>query len=286
LNDTENLLILDKSFLQAERKQSPKINALNLAGHGFVLTDTLVYELCSGTRDSLWKEAQEKLFAFADSLVVWRHTAALLKLELRLKRPIVTPVDGKLTELTRQSFKTRLAYVPSNLKELTKKPREQREVDSYRALLRTCKVIGLENKPFWLDLRKAISREEDISTLCRLFVNDADRISNLIGRCHGGRDVKELFLPRAEERIKSNWFAYQHARCTLALACVYMSKFGEKDIPGSDFRNTKLDADYVALLHYASGIATNETSGSLSDMCKWIYGNEKKLISTDLTKNS
>ena len=59
-----------------------------------------------------------------------------------------------------------------------------------------------------------------------------------------------------------------------------MLKYGEKNTPGKDFRNTKLDADYVALLHYADALATNETRGSMADMCSWFYRGSKKLFST------
>jgi hypothetical protein len=59
-----------------------------------------------------------------------------------------------------------------------------------------------------------------------------------------------------------------------------MLKYGEKDSPGKEFRNTKLDADYATLLHYADALATNETSGSLADMCSWLYRGSKKLFST------
>jgi hypothetical protein len=59
-----------------------------------------------------------------------------------------------------------------------------------------------------------------------------------------------------------------------------MLKYGEKDTPGKEFRYTKLDADYTTLLHYADALATNETSGSMADLCSWLYGTSKKLFST------
>ena len=36
----------------------------------------------------------------------------------------------------------------------------------------------------------------------------------------------------------------------------------------------------MALLHYADALATNETSGSLADMCRWNYGANKTVFST------
>lgn len=59
-----------------------------------------------------------------------------------------------------------------------------------------------------------------------------------------------------------------------------MLKHGKKDVPGTECRNTKLDADYAALVQYADAFATNETSGSMADMCSWLYRGSKKLFST------
>lgn len=47
-----------------------------------------------------------------------------------------------------------------------------------------------------------------------------------------------------------------------------------------EFTNTKLDADYATLLHYADALATDETSGSTADLCSWLYRGSKKLFST------
>jgi hypothetical protein len=83
-----------------------------------------------------------------------------------------------------------------------------------------------------------------------------------------------------EDGLRPEWFTYHHARSSLALWCIFMLKYGEKDTPGKEFRNTKLDADYASLLHYADALATNETSGSMADLCSWLYRGSKKLFST------
>ncbi len=44
--------------------------------------------------------------------------------------------------------------------------------------------------------------------------------------------------------------------------------------------NTKLDADYLALLHYADGLASDETAGDMAAMSQWLFGNTKKFISS------
>lgn len=89
-------VILDKSFLQAESRACRRLHALWQCGCTFVLTDTLVYELCTGSRDSMLAEAQRKLFDFADSIEVWRHIGELLKEEFRrsLRRRGRSPIHS------------------------------------------------------------------------------------------------------------------------------------------------------------------------------------------------
>jgi hypothetical protein len=59
-----------------------------------------------------------------------------------------------------------------------------------------------------------------------------------------------------------------------------MTNFAGQIVPGDGFRHTKLDADYVTLLQYADALATNETRGTMADMCRWLHGNSKKTFST------
>lgn len=63
-------IILNKSVFQADRKDCRRLRALRQCGCSFILTDTLVYELCTGSRDSMWAEAQRKPFDFADTIEV------------------------------------------------------------------------------------------------------------------------------------------------------------------------------------------------------------------------
>ena len=66
----------------------------------------------------------------------------------------------------------------------------------------------------------------------------------------------------------------------MALIGIFLQKYGLDADPGKGLPNTKLDADYLALLHYADGLASDETAGDMATMCGWLFGSDKKRISS------
>ena len=278
--ETIRKVILDKSFLQAESKACRRLRALRHCGCTFILTDTLVYELCTGSRDTHWSEAQRKLWEFADAIEVWRHTGELLKEELATKKPVGHPVDKDLTDRTKSWFGRRTEHVPGDLQSIAETARQQREVDSVEVLIRLCRTICQICAEPYAQIRKSLAQGKDLLAQMDDLVNQERMVMLWIQRAHGNPEAADVYIKGAKEGLGPEWFAYHHARSNLALWCVFMLKYGEKDQPGKEFRNTKLDADYAALLHYADALATNETSGSMADMCLWLYRGSKKLFST------
>ena len=120
---------------------------VRMCGCTFVLTDTLVYELCTGSRDTLWSEAQRKLWEFADAIEVWRHTGELLKDEIATQAPVSSPLDDDLTTRTRYWFQRRTEQVPDDLRSLTGSAYQQREVDSVDASS-GCAATSAKSAPF------------------------------------------------------------------------------------------------------------------------------------------
>lgn len=273
-------VILDKSFLQAESKTSHRLRTLRHCGCTFILTDMLVYELCTGSHDSMWAEAQRKLFDFTDSIEVWRHTGELLKDELVSKTPVGHPFDKKLTERTHHWLGQRTKQAPADLRSIAESARKQHEVNSVEALIKMCRTFcGMCAEPY-SKIRRDVAQGRDLGPQMADLVNDP-RFTNLwIKWAHGQPENSDVYIKGAEEGLGPEWFAYHHARCGLALWCVFMTKYGEKDTPGKEFTNTMLDGDYATLLHYADALATNETSGSMADLCSWLYRGSKKLFST------
>ena len=274
------LIILDKNFLQSEDKTTPRLRALAHCGCEFVLTDTLIYEFCSDANPRLWPSLQRKLFPFADRLHLWFHTAKLLRREVCGNRPIDGPEDGFATRCLHEWFRSGQVYVPENLRDIVNEAHQQREVDTMEKVAPMARSVGWLCNSFTTDLRRRANNREDINRLCLKFVDDKSIISWTIKACHGNPDSQENYIPDAADRINVGWFAYHHARVTLALICVFLKKYGLSDNPGKKFPNTKLDADYLALLHYADGLASDETTGDMADMSQWLFGNKKKFINT------
>ena len=132
-------VILDKSFLQAESKDCPRLCFLEDVGCTFVLTDTLLYELCTGDRGNEWLIAQRKLFPFSDSVEVWHHVGEILRSEIAAQRPTTEVVHQSLTRGVRKWFKSGKPYSPENLAGLTASVRELREGASADAAFAFCR---------------------------------------------------------------------------------------------------------------------------------------------------
>lgn len=170
--------------------------------------------------------------------------------------------------------------MPDDLRGIAETARQQREVDSVDALIRLCRTFCQICVDPYAQIRRDLGQGKNLDAQTDDLVNQERMIKLWIQRAHGNPEAADIYINGAEKGLGPEWFAYHHARSSLALWCVFMQKYGEKDVPGKEFRNTKLEADYVALLHYADALATNETSGSMADMCSWLYSGSKKVFST------
>jgi hypothetical protein len=271
----QRLVILDKNFLQKEDASTPRLRALALAGCEFVLTDTLIYELCSDRRLSqLWLSIQMKLFDFVDRLHVWFHTAELLRREVVQKEPINGPEDADATRRLREWFRSRRVFVPSNVEDIVKSAYQQREVDSMEKVAPMARAVGDMIADRFKKVTGRKATKDDLGGWIENNFNDECLVKWMLRACYGN-DVKspETHIPNAEEWITPDWFAFHNARATLALIGIFLMKYGLSETPGKKFPNTKLDTDYLALLYYAEG--------DMAQMCGWLYGSTKKYISSD-----
>lgn len=270
-------VILDKSFLQAEGRNGERLCLLRDCGASFVLTDTLLYEFGTDARAPQWPAAQRKLFHIADNVEVWHHTADLLRIEIEQQRPVKSPVDRDATQRVREWFRGGDIYVPPNLATIGQEAHQQREVDSIKSLVSDCRDLCQKDPTYTARIQRGgIEAEALLSDLMARHEFIAWRVRS----DHGKPTDTELYIQGAEEGLGPEWFAYQHAKSTLALCCHYMAKYGATNASGVDFVHTKLDAEYVALLYYADALATNETSGSLAAICRWMHGKSKIILST------
>jgi hypothetical protein len=275
-------VILDKNFLQKEDRSTPRLRALALTGCEFVLTDTLIYEICSDSRLSqLWPSIQKKLFPFVDRLHLWFHTAELLRREVAENGPINGPEDADATHRLRDWFRSASVFVPSNMKEIVDSAYQQREVDSMEKVAPMARAVGAMIADSFTKVTERNATKDDLGAWIQANFNDERLIGWVLRACYGNANSPENHIPDADCRITSDWFAFHNARVNLALIGIFLVKYGLSDSPGRKFSNTKLDTDYLALLHYADAIATDETAGDMAEMCRWLYGTTKKCISSD-----
>ena len=272
-------VILDKSFLQAESKDCRRLQFLKDAGCIFVLTDTLIYELCTDINKDQWPATQRKLFPFADCIEIWQHTADLLRTEIKTQKPIYSPINQTVTDRFRAWFQSGQSYVQSDLEAIGESAKQQREVFSVDALIAECRDL-CQCDPSYTN---AIQRKKNAAKAILADLMGREHfIQRRIKMIHGNQTAPDLYIKSAEQGLGPEWFAYHDTRSTLALCCVFMMKYGLENKPGKDFRHTKLDSDYATLLHYADGLAMNETSGNMADVCNWLYGGSKKIFSTHI----
>ncbi len=276
------LVILDKNFLQKEDASTPRLRALALAGCDFILTDTLLYELCSDSHlPQLWPSIQRKLFRFVDRIHLWFHTAELLRREIAQNGPINGPEGADATRRLREWFRSGSVFVPSNLKETVESAYQQREVDSMEKVAPMARAVGDMIADSLTKVTKRNATKDDLGGWIENNFNDERLIRWVLRACYGNVKSPENHIPNAESRITPDWFAFPNARVTLALIGIFLVKYGLSELPGRKFPNTKLDTDYLALLHYADALASDETSGDMAQMCGWLYGSTKKCISSD-----
>jgi hypothetical protein len=269
-------VILDKSFLQGESRNGHRLQLLADSGATFVLTDTLIYEFCTDSQPTQWPATQRKLFPFADKIEVWHHASDLLRLEIAQQRPVDFPIDREATERVREWFRGGAIHVPSNLAALGQAAHQEREVDSVNALIADCRSFCQVDPNYTTRVQRGGAEAEAI--LSDLMAQH-EFIAWRVRKDHGDPTDTELYIRGAEQGLGPEWFAYQHAKSTLALCCHYMLRYGLKNTSAEEFVHTKLDADYVTLLHYADVLATNETK-SLAEICRWMHGSSKLILST------
>lgn len=251
------------------------------AGCSLVMIDSLPFELCTSQNENRWLHVQKKLMQCPDSIEVWTHTGEMLKAEVEANKATESPTDAELTERTVSWFRSGRTYVPPDIKQITPHYVRQREVDSVKALLSDCERL----KRSVGELAQQVTNKPYAATyeICHAFVNNESNIRDSLARNHGNESDKETFIPDASVRMNETWLAFHHAKCCLALLCLYVHKYGNTITPAKwkDIENTKTDTDYLECLAFADALATNETSGDLEKLFRWMYGSTKKFITIE-----
>ena len=259
-------VLLDKSFLQAEGKPCNRLCLLRKLGCVLVVSDTLVYELLTGGRPTLWEEAQRKLRPFAAAVEVWRHASELLQEESKNKSPIKSPMDDDLTARMTYWLGQGAAPSPAEKESVIARHRQQREGDSTRAIAKLFERLCVAYPGVANCVANAVAKGET-EALRREFAD--------VLRSDFPVRLAETVISKPASgapEIGPQWFAFQYARSLIAFWFDYLSKTGGKgrsQAPSRDLVNSKFDAEYTMLLNYASAFATNDSR--LAEICGWLY---------------
>ena len=272
----EKKIILDKSFLQAESKTTPRLHALKNAGYKFIIIDTLYYEFATDIRKGQWGSFHSKLKPFCGNIEIWEHISDLVQSEITTQMPVSTLFCPMLT----RGFENKLngePYEDGIIEQTNESIKKQREVDSYEGLIKLCNQI-MEEVPN-LKLIAGLPTDEEKEKSLNLHFNESWLTKFFVSATHGDRDATDLYIKAAECGLDDNWFIYHHQKVTLAMVRLFIKKYGMINTCGENFKATLIDSNYALCLNYADALATNETVGDLSYICNQLYGNKKFLIS-------
>lgn len=285
-------VILDKNFLQKENQETPRLRALAIAGCELVLIDTVIYEICSDKQIAqLWEVIQKKLRPFAEHVHVWMHTSEMNRWEIMNRRPISGPQAVETTELMRRLLRDSCGLKNSKLHSIVAEAHQEREVNTVKKLVKASRSLGKIIRER-LERKQIVANDESIGSLILRQLDDIELIQWLAKNSYGDKAKSETYFPEARN-ITPNWFIFQSLRVNLALMSIYIQKYGLIERPGEKIPkklpNTKLDADYLAALHYADALASDETTGDMSKLLKALQPGKKqitsnKLLDANLTK--
>lgn len=239
-----------------------------------------MYELCSDKNlTNLWPSIQRKLSAFSGRLHLWLHSSELLRREVAANQAVVGPNDDSATRQLRESLRSGQVYVPQNLKVIVDAAFRQREIDSMAKVAPMAREFGTIIAKAFQSTGVQKPSKDDLAGRVRDNLSDERLIRWALRACYGNANYPETYIPDAENRVNALWFSFHNARATLALIGSFLKKYGLVDNPGQKFPNTKLDLEYLALLHYADALASDEV-GDMAELFRWLYGVTKKRITS------
>ncbi len=278
-------VVLDASFLNAVSREGTQLDFLVSRGYELAVPETLIYELCTSRDMNRWNVAQRKLSPFSEKTQVWLPVGNILRQEVARSEPVHTPVNSASTD----TFRTWLrngTRIPQQVQTSAHASREDREALPAKALLQACDRLSrpLNELAQAIECRSLDQAKDD----CYSFVNDHSMIRELVKLAHSNPKNNDLYIQDIEDRIDDSWFAFHHVKSLLALLCLYVRRYGTKAPHDSwnTLGNIRLDSHYLQLLYFGAGIASNETSGEMIHMCRWMYGDNKKFLTLDDCTNA
>ncbi len=271
-----SIVILDKNFVQGDSANARGLKLLVEQGYRLAVTDTLIYESFSDEkRPQIWQSVKNKLAQVAEYVDFWRHGPELARHEILTKRPVDGPLDSEFTVRFRSWLKASDSQLRPDWKPTLEKARFEREVHNPSKIPAMAHVYLESMAP---RAEKVFGRQLSQQEIGTLIGARSPQLTKRILHGYTEPDAGLLYFPEALEVVNDAWFLMHQARMFLAQIGVYIWKYGRTSFTGKKLANTKFDLEYLVLLKYADAIASNETSGDLALLRRWLYGEAKPQI--------
>ena len=267
-------IIIDASYIRGMSGDGAPLRAMCEQGGRIVITDTLVYELCTSDRNQ-WPAAMTRLVECRDTIEVWEHVPKMLRVELIKNRPYGDPLRPERTK----HFREMLANDPQDNPNLSLLEREDSSV-----LKLFQNFAKLSEEPEFKEIVARIKgkspHDKEVVQACYSAINDPQSIRSVIDvvRSETENDMAVSLDPKD---VNEKWVIWHFSRSLLTVFCD-CGRRGEHEFRTiyekykRRLHNIIHDLDYLTLLTFADAIASRETRGEQAYYRRWMFGDGSK----------
>lgn len=282
---TNPRIIIDANYIRGMKEDGAPFHAMREQGGRIVITDTLVYELCTSDRNQ-WPAAKRRLAAYRDAIEVWKHVYEMCRFELKKNCPYGDPLHRGRTERLRSELANDLQYEPDDMEEIIDKARQEREGPNTPELFRNFAKLNKEfGEKITAKIKDRSPRDKEVVQACYFAINDPKIIRSMIDVVRSVTK-SDMAVSLDTKDVNEKWIIWHYCKSLLTVFCD-CGRRGEnafKEISESYKKrlyNITYDLDYLVLLAFADAIASGETKGELSYYSRWMFGDSSKpLISS------
>ncbi len=280
-------IIIDASYIRGMKKDGVPLRTMCEQGGRIVITDTLLYELCTSDRNQ-WFAAMRKLAEYRDSIEVWQHVSTMVRIELEENHPYGDPVRDEMTKRLRNKLTNSLQCEPDDIekiKKLIEKERREREASTPELFRNFAKLNKEFGEKITAKIKDKSPRKEEVVQACYLAINDPENIRSMIDVVRSVTKSDMAVSLNAKD-VNEKWVIWHYCKSLLTLFydCGRQGENAFREISEnykSRLCNITYDLDYLVLLAFADALASSETRGEMSYYRRWMFGDvSKPLISS------
>ncbi len=281
---TNSHIIIDASYIRGMSKDGAPLRTMCEQGGRIVITDTLMFELCSTNDSNQWNASRRKLVEYRDAVDVWEHVSVMWKDELIKNRPYGKPLHPEGTRRFREMLANNPQYEPDDLDKRIERTRQQREDPSLPELFQN--FAKLSKEPEFKEVAERIRdkspHDDEVVRISSAVINDPQIIRSVINviRFTTENDMAVSLDPKD---VNEKWVIWHFSRSLLTMLCDCLRR-GDNAFSRLSKRlrkrlnNARHDLDYLTLLPFADAIASCEKKGEMSYYRRWMFGDYSKLL--------